>query len=68
MAVAIAAVAPIQPLARELPYATGVALKKHKRKNEVAIVTATFACLLRTKRIVLRLFHFMGKEDGTWVS
>ena len=29
-----AAVTPIRPLARELPYATGAALKRHKRERE----------------------------------
>ena len=31
----LAAVAPIQPLARELPYAVGVALKRPKKKKMI---------------------------------
>ena len=34
LALAVAAVAPIQPLAREIPYATGAALKKKAKKKK----------------------------------
>ena len=45
-----AAVAPIQPLAWEPPYATGVALKKQKKKKK-------FKCYpLRKEKIIVCLY------------
>ena len=42
----LAAAAPIQPLAWELPYATGVALKrqKKKKKNVSIYITESLCC------------------------
>jgi len=40
--VGVVATAPIQPLAWELPYATGAALKRQKKKKEEEIENSVF--------------------------
>ena len=52
----LAAVAPIQPLAWELTYATGVALKSKKKKQQQK-PTKNFLCLICKKH----LFFFFPK-------
>ena len=53
----LAAVAPIQPLAWELTYATGVALKSKKKKKNQQKPTKNFLCLICKKH----LFFFFPK-------
>ena len=51
----LAAAAPIQPLARELPYAAGVATKREKRKKaEIAILISDRADIKAWKVIKMK--------------